>query len=242
MRDRRGSRGWWLGLGLVGLGCGPQVETPDDGGDGSTTVASTETTSSPGTTLPQPETSVGPGLDSTATTSADDGADAELCLEWCVNAEARGCAEGFHDEACYTRCLARLEMEAASECEAESRAVLACEAQAGPPAELSCESLACEDEYKRDDLCVGYCFHLGGYPGSGGSPESCDWRSDCYGHEFEAVCPVQDAAGLCSCFVDGRVVAECEVGESLAPFDCGLDEIHVFTSCCREAFEEVLFP
>lgn len=220
-----------LALSLLGLGCGPGVASPSDDGVGSTTAASTEDGSTTGTT-------VGSGVDSTTTTSAD----AELCLEWCLNAEARGCAEGFHDEACYTRCLQALESTEGSGCGAEYRDVRMCEAQAGPPAEPTCESLACEDEYKRHDLCTGYCFHLGGYPGSGGSPESCEWRSDCYGHEFEAVCPVQDAAGLCSCFVDGRVVAECEVGESLAPFDCGLDAIHVFSSCCREAFEGVLFP
>jgi len=220
---------WWCGLAFVGLGCGPEVVASSD--DGTTTAGSQTATSS---------------MEATADPSADSttgiGEDAELCVQWCLNAEARGCAEGYHDEACYSRCLTALETSAASECGAEYRDVRACEAQAGPPAEPTCESVECRDAYVRHDLCIGYCTHLDGYPGSSGSPTSCEWRSTCYGYELEIACPVGDAAGLCTCTVDEEVIAECEVGIELAPLDCEQAEFHVLTSCCAEAFAGVLLP
>lgn len=228
--------GWWLGL---GLGCGPAVEAPDDGGASTTTVVATTQTDSPSeTTASAPDTSTSEGVDSTSTGETD----ADLCLQWCLNAEARGCDPPFTGETCYTRCLDSIAYGIDRGCEQEQRDVLECEAQVGPPAEIFCESLECEDAYKRDDLCRGWCAHLGGNPGSGGSPDDCDWRSSCYGHEFEAVCPVNDAAGLCSCTIDGQEIAQCEVGVDLSAFECGGEEIHVFKTCCREAFEGVLFP
>jgi hypothetical protein len=240
MRCRFQWLGLGLGLGLGALGCGPGIASTSDDGPSSTTAASTEAGSSQGSTGPLPGTTVGSAVDSTATDSAD--ADAELCLQWCLGADARGCSPPFTGETCYTRCLSILEGVDQGECGAEYRDVLVCEGQASPPAEPSCEALECEEAYKRHDLCHGSCSHLGGIPGSGGSQTTCDWRGSCYGHDFEVECPVQDAAGLCTCDVDGRIIAECEVGAALSPFECGGDEIHVFTSCCQEAFEGVLFP
>jgi hypothetical protein len=226
--------GWWLGL--VVLGCGPDVVPTDDHGTASTT-ASQPTTAEPETSAPPPTTSA----DTTAGDSASD-ADAELCLQWCLNASERGCPTVYTDEACYTRCLNRLESASQSECDAEYRELAECEAQAGPPAEPTCEAVECEDAYKRHELCVGFCFHLGGSPGSSASPESCEWRSSCYGQQFEIVCPVGDAGALCSCLVDDEEIAQCEVGMALESFECEAHEIHVFSSCCREAFEGVWFP
>ncbi len=235
MRGRLRSTWRWLGLGL-GLGCGPAVGTPDDGSTGTTAVATTETDSPSETTGPPPDTSA--DVDSTSTGGL--GEDEALCVQWCLNAEARGCAEGFYDEDCYTYCLGWL--EPTGECDAESRAVIECEAQAGPPATPLCESLECEDVYKRDDLCRGWCAHLDGYPGSSASQTTCEWRSTCYGHEFEASCPVNDAAGVCTCTSDGQEIAQCEAGVAYGDFECGGEEVHVLLTCCREAFEGVLFP
>jgi hypothetical protein len=212
------------------LGCGPDVVPTDDQGAVSTT-ASEPTTTEPPTT----------SADTTATGTSGD-ADAELCLQWCLSASERGCSPAYSGELCYTRCLDRLEWAAQDECQAEIREWVECEAQASPPAEPTCEAVECEDAYKRHDLCIGYCTHLGGTPGTSASPEICEWRSDCYGHEFEAACPSGDAAALCSCLVDGAEIAQCEVGIAIESFECEEAEIHVLTTCCREAFEGVLFP
>lgn len=215
------------------LGCGPDVVPTED--EGTSTTASEPTTTEPETTAPPPHTT-------SADTTDGEGSDADSCLQWCLNASDRGCSPAYTGEACYTACLTRLESAAQSECEAEYREVVECEAQASPPAEPTCEAVECEDAYKRHELCVGFCFHLGGSPGSGASPESCEWRSSCYGQEFEVVCPVGDAAALCSCLVDEQEIAQCEVGTALESFDCEGEAIHVFSSCCREAFEGVWFP
>lgn len=198
------------------------------GDDGATTSA--ETTASP--------TTAAGSVDST--TGLDGDPDAELCVQWCLNAEARGCVAGFHDEACYTRCISSL--APMGDCDAEYRAVRECESQAGPPAEPTCESRECEDVYKRHDLCLGTCYHLGGSPGESASPDTCEWRSTCYEHEFEVACPTGDAAAQCTCTVDGEVVSECAVGVALVPFECSSQIQGIFTSCCAETFAGVLLP
>jgi hypothetical protein len=216
---------------LVSCGGASSIAPADDEGSSSTDADTSGGTSSAGDTPSADDTSSGTGP-----------ADADLCVQWCIGAEARGCAEPFVGETCYTRCLNSIEYAIEDGCVDEHREVLECEAEAGPPAEVYCESLACEAEYKRDDLCRGSCGHLGGSPGSGGSQETCNWRgTSCYGHDFEAICPVGDATGACDCLVDDAIVAQCDVGVELVPLECD-DEIHVFTTCCGEVFAGVLLP
>jgi hypothetical protein len=182
-------------------------------------------------------------IDPDTTTTTGVPTDADLCLSWCINAEARGCADPFVGETCYARCLDTIMYAELDGCPDEQRDILACEGVASPPAESSCEALECEEVYIHHDLCRGSCSHLGGSQGSGGSQTDCDWRgTSCYGYELLAVCPLDDAAALCDCIVDGDIVAQCEVGEALLAFDCGGEDLHIFTTCCRETFEGVLLP
>lgn len=234
-----GWRGWTWTVPLGLIACGPSVEGGDDGQEpSSSSSAGTSTTT---TELTSDASTTTTGLPSDTSTTGD--ADAELCLQWCLSAELRGCAEVFTDETCYTRCLASLDAAGTDDCAEEHRGVLACEGRAPPPATPSCEASACEEVYKRHDLCGGECLHLDGSPGSGASPETCEWRAtSCYGHEFEAVCPVDDAAGVCDCIVDGELVAHCEAGVALVPFGCGGPTFGVFDGCCRDVFEGVLLP
>ncbi len=200
-------------------------------------MAPAETTT---TVDPNPTTTT---VDPDPTTTTGGPTDADLCVSWCLNAEARGCDDVFVGETCYTRCLDSIMYAEQGACADPHRDVLACEAIASPPAEPSCEALECEEVYIHDDLCDGSCSHLGGRPGAGGSQTDCDWRgTSCYGHDLEVVCPLEDAAALCDCLVDDAVVAQCEVGEALEAFECGGEDMHIFTSCCRETFEGVLLP
>ncbi|HEY8374928.1 MAG TPA: hypothetical protein VIK91_00510 [Nannocystis sp.] len=225
-------------------GCGPQAPTPGETGTGETTSGTTTAATSGGTTTGETtaEPTTGPSPTTTTGTGTTGPSDADLCVAWCLNANARGCAPPWAGETCYTLCRQRLEWAAVEGCVDEVRDVLACEAQADPPAEPACESLQCIDAYKRHDLCSGWCTHLGGWPGGVATPTTCGWYASCYGAEFEVVCPVGDPAGLCTCSVDGGVIAECEVGVSLAAYDCGGDELQILKTCCKSAFEGVLFP
>src|SRR5690606_27938622 len=115
--------------------------------------------------------------------------DEQLCLDWCLSGAASDCSSPWSGVLCYTRCM-DVELAAHNPCSAEKREVLACEAGVSSRTEPACESLECSDAYKRDDLCRGWCAHLGGSPGAGASADECDWRSDCYGFEFETRCSV----------------------------------------------------
>lgn len=228
---------------LFMLGCGPETvpTTPDD--DTGTTTGpdagtSSSTASAPDGTGPLPE----PDTTSSGSTSVGDENDQALCLAECLNANALGCTSPFAGELCYSRCIDDLQRAAEDGCLEQWRDIIACEGQASSLPEIYCESYECEDEYKRHDICLGRCGHLGGNPGGGSSQTECRWRgTSCYGHEFEVLCDVDTPEALCDCIVDERVVSQCEHGTPLAAFTCD-DSIHIFTSCCLETFEEVLFP
>ncbi|MBK8239549.1 MAG: hypothetical protein IPK74_28845 [Deltaproteobacteria bacterium] len=227
-------RWWWLSLVFA---CGPAVDVSTNeatssaasGSSSSSSAAPTDTTaaSDPGTT----------------STTSGAPTDADLCVSWCLNAEARGCADVFVGETCYGRCLDAIVLAEQGACIDVYREVIACEAVAAGPAEPSCEARECEAVYIQHDLCQGSCWHLGGIPGGGGTQSACEWRgTGCYGHDLEVVCPVEDATALCDCIVDDTVISQCEVGEALAAFDCGGEDMQIFTTCCRGAFEGVLLP
>ncbi len=235
---------WWcLPLLACVAACAPSVVAPSDG----TTSTASSSESSSSTSAPPTDTSTTIDPDTTTTTTTDDTTgdttDADLCVQWCINAEIRGCAEPYLGETCYTRCLDSIMYAELDGCTDEQRDILACEGLASPPAEFYCEAAQCEEVYIQHDLCRGSCSHLGGNQGGGSSQTDCNWRgTSCYGHDLEAVCPVGDAAALCDCIVDGAVAAQCEVGVALEAFECAGEDIQLLTSCCRETFEGVLLP
>lgn len=167
--------------------------------------------------------------------------DEQLCLDWCLSGIASGCSGWAADEQCYSSCMNLLELNAGDPCEAERRAALTCEAGVDTRTEFFCQSLECSDDYKRDDLCRGYCAHLGGVPFSGSSQTECRWGSQCYGYEFEAECSAGAEPSQCQCTVDGELLGTCEMA-AVQPISCGDDDLHVFTSCCGALFEGVLLP
>lgn len=168
--------------------------------------------------------------------------DEQLCLDLCLSGNELGCSPPFAGEVCYTRCINSLASADMGDCATEFRDAMACEATASDRSVGFCESEECLDQYKRQDLCNGWCFRLGGIPGSGGSQTECSWRTDCpaYGHDFEVACAVGDDS-TCECLVDDEVIASCDHGGPLQAFSCGDDDLHVFSTCCRDVFEGVLF-
>lgn len=174
-------------------------------------------------------------------TGGDLTGDEQLCLDRCLSGNALGCNPPWAGEVCYTRCLNDLERADMEDCATEVRDAMACEATASDRSIGSCESEECLDEYKRHDLCRGYCSRLGGIPGSGSGQTQCTWRTDCpaYGHDFEVECSVGNDS-TCDCLVDDEVVASCDHGGPMQAFSCD-EDLHVFSTCCRDVFEGVLF-
>ncbi|NVB40928.1 hypothetical protein G6O69_24020 [Pseudenhygromyxa sp. WMMC2535] len=177
-----------------------------------------------------------------------DGADAggelgdeQLCLEWCLSGMASQCPSWAGNDLCYTRCMDDLAENAGSSCEAEHRATVACEAGASDRVEGYCESLGCMDVYKHEDICKGYCDHLGGIPSGGGGATECDWKTYCdgYGFDFAASCTAGGDVTHCECEINDELVAECEM-EAIPEFGCG--DVNMFHSCCGDYFQAALFP
>jgi hypothetical protein len=184
---------------------------------------------------------VGGDADMAETGDPSSDTDDQRCLAWCLSGNEAECPSPWAGELCFTRCM-NLELDANGPCLAEQREVIECEASfPGTRTESGCETLDCSEAYKRHDLCRGWCSHLGGSPGAGGSTTECDWRSHCYGFEFEARCSVGLDPTPCECFVDGVLAATCERPGALQAFTCD-DDIHVLTSCCSATFEAVLLP
>lgn len=186
------------------------------------------------------ETSVGEVEDTVEPTTGEPPlvltTDEQLCLDRCAQWQESACP--WFDEGCYGGCLAALEYLDQGPCAAEGRASMACEAER--PLDDSCEAVDCRDVYLEDDLCRGFCYHLGGYPSSGGSQEDCEWNaSTCYGHDFSMRCTLGDAP-ICDCTIDGMDAGSCELGQKLNSFSCGGPEFHIFSGCCTDAFLAVI--
>jgi hypothetical protein len=200
--------------------CGP---TPGDTGD--PTTASTDETGD-GTTG-DPTTGAVPPMFTP---------DQQFCIDRCKHLQDDGCP--YFDESCYSDCLASLDVLAADPCGAERRASWTCEIE--HPLDDICEAPECADVYLQEDLCTGYCWHLGGYPGGGASTDECYWSFDgCYGHDLEMACGLGDDP-QCTCRIDGADVGTCSLGIKLSAFNCPEEEFHIFSGCCTEMFLEVI--
>jgi hypothetical protein len=220
---------WLVAVGTAA--CGPtQIDAGSDE-SGDATGAGAGTHGSDATSDPSGDPLPGPG-DSGFTE------DEQRCIDLCTNLQGSDC--GRADASCYTWCLARIGEWAPPGCESVESDVVACEA--GHPIDAGCEATACDEVYRRADLCQGWCGHLDGSPYSGASPEECNWGSSCYGHEFEAVCTTTEtASSTCSCQVDGEEIDQCDPPAPIGSFECD-EAVGVFTTCCGEAFTEVLLP
>lgn len=186
------------------------------------------------------ETTVGVGEDTREPTTGEPAVvllpDEQLCLDRCTHFQEAGCP--WVDEGCYGGCLSTLGYIDMTRCAAEGRASIACENE--NPLNASCEAIDCLDVYLEDDLCGGFCSHLGGYPSSGASQEDCDWgATSCYGHEFSMRCTLGDAP-VCDCTIDGMDAGSCELDQKLGAFSCGGADFHIFSGCCTDAFLAVI--
>jgi hypothetical protein len=186
------------------------------------------------------ETSVGVAEDTVEPTTGEAPLeltpDEQLCLDRCTHWQETACP--YFDEGCYGSCLSVLEFFDQGACAAEARASMACETE--HPLDDSCEAAECRDVYLQDDLCRGFCYHLGGYPSGGASQEDCHWEAtSCYGHDFTVQCTLGDAP-ICDCTIDGMDAGSCELDQPLKAFSCGGDEFHVFSGCCTETFLAVI--
>ncbi len=207
--------GW---CGGVIVGCGPS-EIATLGGDGSTSTGPDEVASSDaGTTVD--ESVFGP--------------DEQLCVDLCLSIAGSACARA--DETCFGWCMRRLEHAGA--CAEALQAVIACEAVQSLDA--TCRAPAgCEAEYKTWDFCRGTCSAGSGW--ASGSQTTCAWSAeDCYGHELETTCYTGGENSACICFADDELLATCKMGYGIQPFS-GCDALSIFTTCCRDLYEEVLF-
>lgn len=204
---------------LLVFGCGPQ-KTGDDASGGS----------SAGTT--QGSTSADPTVGG-GDLCPDD---ATRCTDFCLNLLAHGAGCSRADVTCFDWCTRGFRFIEEEGCGAEFRAVRACEAEVAQfDATFACEATECAPEYLALDACRGYCSYLGGTPYSGGSPEECDWGSQCYpGRDLQMLCPAT-AAPTCTCRVDGAEVGTCQLAVDLQPLDCN-DSIHVLKGCCNDLF------
>lgn len=221
---------------VVVLACGGENTSSVDTGGGGTSLGSAgQSGSGDNTTNPGAD-----GATTSSTTEADDGTFEDVCLQWCLNAQGTDCSEVVTGGECFTRCIDRLESGAANECADERLAELTCEANSTAAMWSACETVECEDDYKRADLCHGYCVHTDGSVGGGwGVDVGCSWRTGCYGYEFEVECT---EAGSCTCFVDGAITGDpCEAGMSF-DYNCGGRDFHVFNTCCHDRFEALLLP
>jgi hypothetical protein len=167
--------------------------------------------------------------------------DQQLCVDYCLNLDARSFHCTWADFTCYDFCKGGLEYQDMAGCGAQMRAERACEAQATDfDAKLFCETAQCLPQYAASELCRGYCYHLDGQPGGGANQTECQWWTSCYGgHEFEMVCQAT-ASPSCSCKIDGAEVGTCQLAVGLSPFAC--EAVDVFTGCCTDLFAEVLQP
>lgn len=208
----------WCGFAVAA--CGPSEIATISGGGSSSTGFDVVSSSESGTTFV--ETALDP--------------DEQLCVDLCLGIAGSDCTRA--DETCFGWCMARLEYE--SDCPDELRTAIACETVESLDA--TCRAAAgCDAEYKALDFCRGTCSH-GNSSGGGSSQTDCAWAvEDCYGHEFSTTCYTGDDDSLCVCFADDELLDTCNMGYGIKPFS-GCEKLSIFTTCCRDLYEEVLFP
>jgi hypothetical protein len=212
-----------LALVLALAACGPQAGDTGDATTAATTTTASTTTAAPTTGTP----TTGPfGLSP----------DEQLCVDFCKHRQDTGCP--YFSESCYSDCVVAIDALATDPCAQEKRASIACELDFSLAD--ACEAVECADVYLQEDVCTGYCWHLGGYPSSGSSTDECHWAFDgCYGHDLEMQCDLGDAPE-CTCNVDGASIGTCTLAVPLKALDCAGEDFHIFSGCCTPLFLEVL--
>ncbi len=217
----------YLCLSVLLAGCGPKSQGDPDGSE---STATSEPGGDEATTGPTSPTESEPPLDLNP--------DEQLCLDRCKHWQDDGDECSYFYEGCFGDCLERLEEAQGSPCEQQQRASYTCELM--HPLGDSCEAVECKDVYLEEDVCRGFCYHLGGHPSQGASQEDCEWEGEtCYGHDFQMLCTL-GAGSQCSCKADGVEVGTCAPEVPLKAFDCGGEDMHIFTGCCTPMFLEVI--